>query len=48
MLKESNNISKMIDRFNYKVSETKLEMMKIKETVNQYLDLKCNIKQRNE
>lgn len=43
-LKESDNINKMIDRFNYQISETKLEMMKIKEIVNKYLDLKCNTK----
>lgn len=43
-LKESDNINKMIDRFNYQISETKLEMMKIKDIVNKYLDLKCNTK----
>ncbi len=40
ILKESNNMSKMIDRFDYKVLETKQEMMKIKEIVNQYIEEK--------
>ena len=40
ILKESNNMSKMIDRFDYKISETKQEMMKIKEIVNQYIEEK--------
>ena len=37
ILKENDNISKMIDRFNYKIPETKLEMMKVKEIAKKYI-----------
>ena len=37
MLKESDNISKMIDRFDYKIPKTKQEMMKVKEIAKQYI-----------
>lgn len=37
ILRENNNISKMIDRFNYQVPETKCEMMKVKKIANEYL-----------
>ena len=40
MLKESDNISKMIDRFDYKIQETKQEMIKIKKIANQYIEEK--------
>ncbi len=40
MLKQSNNMSKMIDRFDYKIPKTKQEMMKIKEIVNKYIEEK--------
>ncbi len=40
VIKESGNIGKMIDRFNYKESETKEEMEKVKKVVNQYLERK--------
>ncbi len=40
MLKESDNISKMIDRFDYKIPKTKQEMMKVKEIANQYIEEK--------
>ncbi len=38
MLKESDNISKMIVRFDYKIPETKQEMIKVKKIVNQYIE----------
>lgn len=38
ILKENNNISKMIDRFNYQIPETKKEMMKIKKIANEYIE----------
>lgn len=38
VFKENNNITKMIDRFNYKVPETKKEMMKIKKIANEYVE----------
>ena len=40
ILKKTNNISKMIDRFNYKIPETKKEMMKVKEIANKYIEEK--------
>ena len=40
ILKQTNNISKMIDRFNYKIPETKKEMMKVKEIANKYIEEK--------
>ncbi|MCI8471154.1 MAG: hypothetical protein HFJ35_06835 [Clostridia bacterium] len=42
ILKENNYISKMIDRFDYQMPETKEEMMKIKEIANEYIEKKCN------
>ena len=35
MLKQSQNISKMIDRFDYKIPETKKQMMKVKQICQQ-------------
>lgn len=40
VLKENNHISQMIDRFCYQLPETKVEMKKIKEIANQYVDQK--------
>lgn len=37
MLKENDNISKMIDRFNYQIPETREEMQKIKQFANDYI-----------
>ena len=37
ILKESDNISKMIDRFDYQVPETKEEMMKVKTIAKEYI-----------
>ena len=37
MLKESDNLSKMIDRFHYQVAETSEEMKKIKQFANDYI-----------
>ena len=37
ILKENNNINKMIDRFDYKLPQTKQDMEKIKEIVNKYV-----------
>ena len=37
ILKESDNISKMIDRFNYKIPETAETMKKLKEIANKYI-----------
>ena len=37
MLKESGNINKMVDRFNYKVEKTKEELQKVKEIANKYI-----------
>lgn len=42
ILKENNYISKMIDRFDYQIPETKREMMKVKEIANQYIEKKYN------
>lgn len=39
-IRKSGNIDKMIDRFCYKVEETKEEMKKVKEVVNEYLERK--------
>lgn len=41
-LKENNHITKMIDRFDYQIPETKEEMMKVKEIANEYIEKKCN------
>ena len=38
VIKENNNINKMLDRFSYQIPETKKEMGKVKEIVNQYLE----------
>ena len=38
MLKQSDNMNKMIDRFDYKLPKTKQEMIKIKEIVNKYIE----------
>lgn len=40
VLKENDFISKMIDRFHYRVPETKTEMMKVKEMANEYVNNK--------
>lgn len=37
-LKENDYISKMIDRFNYQIPETKAEMMKVKKIANEYIN----------
>lgn len=37
MLKENDNVSKMIDRFRYQVPETQAEMMKVKEIAKEYI-----------
>lgn len=42
MLKESNNIEKMIDRFNYKIEDTKEKMQIIKKIANEYINEKSN------
>ncbi len=39
-IKQSSNINKMIDRFQYKIPETKEEMKKVKKVVNEYLERK--------
>lgn len=39
-LRENNYISKMIDRFDYQLPETKAEMMRVKEVANQYINSK--------
>lgn len=43
MLKQSDNISKMIDRFNYKILDTKMQMMKVKEIANTYIENQTKI-----
>lgn len=40
ILKENDNISKMIDRFHYQIPETKTEMIKVKEIANKYINKK--------
>lgn len=42
MLKENDNISKMIDRFNYQILETKQNMEKVKKIANEYIEQKTN------
>lgn len=37
VLKENNYVSKMIDKFHYQIPETKEQMMKVKEIVNEYI-----------
>lgn len=39
-LQENNHVGKMIDRFHYQVPETKEQMMKVKEVVNEYINNK--------
>lgn len=43
VLKENNHISQMIDRFCYQLPETKVEMSKIKEIANQYINKKVKM-----
>jgi putative nucleotidyltransferase with HDIG domain len=38
ILKENDNISKMIDRFNYQVPKTREEMMNVKKIANEYIN----------
>lgn len=40
VLKENDFISKMIDRFNYQIPETKAEMMKVKKIAKEYIEKK--------
>lgn len=40
ILKENDNISKMIDRFNYKIEDTKEQMQKVKILANKYIEQK--------
>lgn len=40
VLKENDFVSKMIDRFQYQVAETKTEMMKVKEMANEWIEEK--------
>lgn len=40
ILKENDNVSKMIDRFHYQIPETKEEMMKVKKIAKEYIDEK--------
>lgn len=42
ILKENDNISKMIDRFDYQVLETKKEMEKVKNMANEYIKRKTS------
>lgn len=42
ILKENNHVSKMIDRFNYQIPETKREMTKVKQIANEYIEKKYN------
>ena len=44
-LKQRDNISKMIDRFKYKIPKTKQEMIKVKNISNEYVIEK--IKEKN-
>ena len=37
ILKENDNVSKMIDKFHYQIPETKADMMKVKEIANKYM-----------
>ena len=37
VLKENDNLSKMIDKFDYQIPETKDRMMKVKKIVNEYI-----------
>lgn len=45
LLKESNHVDEMIDRFDYKLSDTKEEMIKIKKVANEFIEEK--IKENN-
>ena len=38
ILKENDNVSKMIDRFHYQIPETKAEMMKVKKIAKEYIN----------
>lgn len=40
ILKEKDNVSKMIDRFHYQIPETKAEMMKVKKIAKEYIEKK--------
>lgn len=40
IIKENNNINKILDRFDYQIPETKEKMKKITKTVNQYINQK--------
>lgn len=40
ILKENDNVSKMIDRFHYQVPETKAEMMEVKKIAKEYISNK--------
>lgn len=42
ILKENDNVSKMIDRFHYQVPETKAEMMKVKKIAKEYIEENSN------
>ena len=42
ILKEDDNISKMIDRFNYKIIETDKQMRNVKKIANEYIRQKTN------
>lgn len=37
IIKENDYVSKMIDRFNYQIPETEVEMMKVKKIANEYI-----------
>ena len=47
IIKEKDYISKMIDRFNYKIPKTKEEMMKVKEIANKYINKRLESNQNN-
>lgn len=40
ILKENDNVSKMIDRFNYQIPETKEKMQEVKKIANEYIEEK--------
>ena len=41
VLKENDNVSKMIDKFNYQKDKTKNDMLKVKKEANDYIQEKC-------
>ena len=41
IIKESNNVSKMIDKFDYKISETKEKMKEVKKIAEEYIQEKA-------